>query len=137
MHSLFNQECRGSQRGTGEGLRKSQDTPPPQKARGNERHHPREAGKKSPGIRPEEMASHTAKTTHCSTKVKVFKQVCAHEKKQEAKGRGLRKSKQNTSPDQWGTGTGRKGEEGRGRGGEREKRKRGKNSGVTLKSSNF
>ena len=38
---------------------------------------PARSGDKSNGIRPEEMASHTAKTTHCSTKVKVFKQVCA------------------------------------------------------------
>ena len=91
------------------------------------------------------MASHTAKTTQCSTKVKVFEQACAHEKKQEAKGRGLRKSKQNTPNEKRIVGTGGKGEGEEG--GEREKKKggkkgkkrekRGKNSGVTLKSSNF
>ena len=92
-------------------------------ARVIERDHPREAGIKSPGIRPEEMASHTAKTTHCSTKVKVFKQVCAHEKKQEAKGRGLRKSKQNTPPPRP-TGKRARQKRGRGGGGERERKKK-------------
>ena len=102
------------------------------------------SGDKSNGIRPEEMASHTAKTTQRSTKVKVFKQVCAQ--KRQRGGACAKANRTPPPPDQRANERGRKGAGGgggererkkRGKKGEKRGKKRGKNSEVTLKSCNF